>query len=89
MSCFRFVLGLPALIEKYTPNILLVKGVVGFSDEALPCVVQAVHQQLYPIEILNGWSDDAQGSFLVFIFRDISKEDFEQAACKALLITKS
>lgn len=88
LSRSRFVLGLAALLEKYAPNILRVKGVVGFVGEALPCVVQAVHQELYPIEVLDGWPDGNQGSCLVFIFRDISKEDFEQAACKALLVAK-
>ena len=61
---------------------------MGFAGEALPCVVQAVHQELYPIEVSDGWPDGNQGSCLVFIFRDISKEDFEQAACKALLVAK-
>jgi G3E family GTPase len=89
MSRSRFVLGLAALLEKYAPNILRVKGVVGFAGEALSCVVQAAHQELYPIEVLDGWPDGVQNSCLVFIFRDISKEDFEQAACKVLLVAKS
>lgn len=84
MSRSQFVLGISALLDNLAQVLLRAKGLVGFAGETVPCVVQAVHQELYPIEALESWPDDSRDSRLVFIFCGMAKETFEQVVRKAL-----
>lgn len=58
------------------PNLLRIKGLVNIQDR--PIVIQAVQHMFFPLTELEDWPDDDRTSRIVFIVRDIAREEIER-----------
>jgi len=58
------------------PNLLRIKGIVNVGGR--PIVIQAVQHMVYPLSELPEWPDDDRRSRIVFITRDVSREQIER-----------
>ncbi len=58
------------------PNLLRIKGIVNVGGR--PIVVQAVQHMFHPLSELPDWPDDDRRSRIVFITRDVSREQIER-----------
>jgi len=80
-----FLCGMVQLQDRYGDALLRVKGWVNLEGEALPCVVQGIHQQLYPLTTLPTWpEDEPPHTRLVFIAQGADKTALEAAARERL-----
>ena len=62
--------------EMKGPNLLRIKGIVNVAGR--PIVIQAVQHMFHPLSELPEWPDENHRSRIVFITRDISREQIEQ-----------
>lgn len=74
-----FLRGMAALQAQLGENLLRVKGLVQFQDEAAPCALHGVHDTLYPLIQLDGWPDGETMSRLVFIARGVEEAVLDAA----------
>lgn len=58
------------------PNLLRIKGIVNIGGR--PVVIQAVQHMFHPLRELPDWPDDDRRSRIVFIARDVSREEIER-----------
>lgn len=58
------------------PNLLRIKGIVNIDGR--PIVIQAVQHMFHPLRELPAWPDDDRRSRIVFITRDVSREQIER-----------
>jgi G3E family GTPase len=58
------------------PDLLRIKGIVNVGGR--PIVIQAVQHMFHPLHELSDWPDDDRRSRLVFITRNISREQIER-----------
>ncbi|WP_182418209.1 GTP-binding protein [Bartonella sp. HY038] len=70
-----FGLWLNLLLKKHGENILRVKGILNLEDSKNPILIHGVQHCLYPPEHLECWPWDDQFSRLVFIVRNIEREN--------------
>jgi G3E family GTPase len=68
-----FACAMEALIALRGPDLLRVKGVLDVAGCRGPVVVQFVQHLAHPPVELDRWSDDARGSRLVFIARNLGE----------------
>ena len=63
------------LAREHGEDLLRVKGLVAFADDAQgPAEIHAVQHTLYPPRWLDAWPDADHRSRLVFIVRDIASD---------------
>jgi G3E family GTPase len=89
MTRLAFAMALGGLAQARGEDLLRVKGLILFADEAQhPAVIHAVQHTLYPPDWLAEWPDDDHSSRLVFIVRDIPVDDIMErfAAGEPMLI---
>jgi G3E family GTPase len=58
------------------PNLLRIKGIVNIDRR--PIVIQAVQHMFHPLRELPDWPDDDRRSRIVFITRNVSREEIER-----------
>ena len=58
------------------PNLLRIKGIVNVDGR--PIVIQAVQHMFHPLSELPEWPDDDRRSRIVFITRDVPREQIER-----------
>ena len=58
------------------PDLLRIKGIVNVGGR--PIVIQAVQHMFHPLHELPEWPDDERRSRLVFITRNVSREQIER-----------
>ncbi len=75
----QFELFLELLQSYHGPNLLRMKGIVKLTDDpARPVVVHGVQHVLHPPERLSRWPDGDERTRLVFITRDIAREELDK-----------
>jgi G3E family GTPase len=75
----QFQLFLELLQSYHGPNLLRMKGIVKLEDDtSRPVVIHGVQHVLHPPERLNKWPDDDHRTRLVFITRDIEREELDK-----------
>ena len=62
--------------EMKGPNLLRIKGIVNVAER--PIVIQAVQHMFHPLSELPEWPDDDRRSRIVFITRDVPREQIER-----------
>ena len=65
------------LIAQMGPDLLRVKGIINIRDKDVPAVIHGVQHIFYPVQWLDKWPDDDKRTKLVFITRNIKKEQIE------------
>ncbi len=79
ISLWGFELFLELLRSYHGPNLLRVKGIVKLDDdEARPMVIHGVQHVFHPPVRLDAWPDDDHRSRLVFITRDIARDELDR-----------
>ncbi len=79
ISLWGFELFLELLKSYHGPNLLRVKGIVKLDDdEERPMVIHGVQHIFHPPARLDGWPDGDRRSRLVFITRDIDREELDK-----------
>lgn len=84
-----FHLWLGAVRASWGDKLLRVKGVLDVAGEDQPLVIHGVHRTFHPPTLLARWPDAERRSTIVFIVRDLSREEVEaswretEAAVKA------
>ncbi|MGI9515086.1 MAG: CobW family GTP-binding protein [Anderseniella sp.] len=74
----QFELFLELLQSYHGPNLLRMKGIVKLADdETRPVVVHGVQHVLHPPERLERWPDSDHRTRLVFITRDIRRDELD------------
>lgn len=74
----QFELFLELLQSYHGPNLLRMKGIVKLEDDVMrPVVIHGVQHVLHPPERLEHWPDEDHRTRLVFITRDIRREELE------------
>ncbi|MEO1161963.1 MAG: GTP-binding protein, partial [Pseudomonadota bacterium] len=74
----QFELFLELLQSYHGPNLLRMKGIVKLADdEERPVVVHGVQHVLHPPERLERWPDADRRTRLVFITRDIGRDELD------------
>jgi len=68
---------LAAVRGNWADRLLRVKGVLNVVGESRPLVIHGVHNTFHPPTTLAAWPDDDRRSRVVFITRDLSREDVE------------
>ncbi len=58
------------------PSLLRIKGIVNVDGR--PIVIQAVQHMFHPLSELPEWPDDDRRSRIVFITRDVKREQIER-----------
>ena len=58
------------------PSLLRIKGIVNIGGR--PIVLQAVQHMFHPLSELPAWPDDDRRSRIVFITRDLAREEIER-----------
>src|SRR5262249_19632072 len=58
------------------PNLLRIKGILNIGGR--PIVIQAVQHMFHPLSELPAWPDDDRRSRIVFITRDVPREQIER-----------
>ncbi|HLA20366.1 MAG TPA: GTP-binding protein [Pseudolabrys sp.] len=58
------------------PSLLRIKGIVNVGGR--PIVIQAVQHMFHPLSELSQWPDDDRRSRIVFITRDVAREQIER-----------
>jgi G3E family GTPase len=75
MMSFSFFLEL--LAAQVGPDLLRVKGIVNIAGEARPAVVHGVQHIFHPVLWLDEWPDEDKRTRMVFITRNINKEQVQ------------
>ncbi len=79
ISLWGFELFLELLRSYHGPNLLRVKGIVKLDDdETRPMVIHGVQHVFHPPVRLEAWPDDDHRSRLVFITRDIERQELDK-----------
>ena len=79
ISLWGFELFLELLKSYHGPNLLRVKGIVKLEDdEDRPMVIHGVQHIFHPPARLEAWPDDDRRSRLVFITRDIERDELDK-----------
>ncbi|WP_108880360.1 GTP-binding protein [Anderseniella sp. Alg231-50] len=78
IGTMQFELFLELLQSYHGPNLLRMKGIVKLADdEDRPVVVHGVQHVLHPPERLERWPDEDHRTRLVFITRDIRRDELD------------
>jgi len=78
IGTMQFELFLELLQSYHGPNLLRMKGIVKLADdESRPVVVHGVQHVLHPPERLERWPDADHRTRLVFITRDIRRDELD------------
>jgi len=75
MMAFGFFLDL--LAAQVGPDLLRVKGIINIAGENRPAVIHGVQHIFHPVQWLDAWPDGDTRTRLVFITRNIQKEQVE------------
>jgi len=75
MMAFSFFLDL--LAAQVGPDLLRVKGIINIAGENRPAIIHGVQHIFHPVQWLDTWPDDDKRTRLVFITRNIQKEQVE------------
>ena len=59
------------------PDMLRMKGIVNVEDRDAPAVIHGVQHIFHPVQWLDKWPDDDRRTRLVFITKNIPKENIE------------
>ena len=79
ISLWGFELFLELLRSYHGPNLLRVKGIVRLDDdEDRPMVIHGVQHVFHPPVRLDAWPDDDRRSRLVFITKDVDRQELEK-----------
>ena len=79
ISLWGFELFLELLKSYHGPNLLRVKGIVKLEDdEARPMVIHGVQHIFHPPFRLDAWPDEDRRSRLVFITKDIERDELDK-----------
>src|SRR5262249_22082086 len=91
MAWAPFASAMEALIALRGPDLLRVKGMLDVVGCRGPVVVQFVQHLAHPPVELDRWPDDARGSRLVFIARNLREAAVRElfAAMRAVAAPKS
>ncbi len=65
-------------------KLLRVKGLVNATGQDRPKVIHIVQHVLYPVLTLPAWPGDDRRTRIVFIVRDLEREDVEAVLQSAL-----
>jgi G3E family GTPase len=68
---------LGALRRSSGEKLLRVKGILNLAGEPAPVAIHGVHHVFHPPVLLNAWTDDDRRSRIVFITRDLEREQVE------------
>jgi G3E family GTPase len=74
-----FGVWLSALLHRHGKRILRTKGILDVSDRAGPVILQAAENVIHPPVHMGAWPDDARGSRIVFITRDLDPADIRRS----------
>ena len=74
---------LAALRAQRGADLLRVKGILNVMEEAAPLVIHGVHHVFHPPVRLAAWPDSDRRSRLVFITRDIGRQELEAGLADA------
>jgi G3E family GTPase len=58
-------------------NLLRVKGILNLAGEPAPVAIHGIHHVFHPPVLLNAWTDADRRSRIVFITRDLAREQVE------------
>lgn len=75
MEAFSFFLNL--LAAQVGPDLLRVKGIINIAGENRPAVIHGVQHIFHPVQWLDAWPDADTRTRLVFITRNIQREQVE------------
>jgi G3E family GTPase len=59
------------IANRYSEELLRIKGIINVEESDSPVVIQGVHHYLYPYVHLEGWPDGDNSSRIVFIVQDL------------------
>jgi G3E family GTPase len=79
MDWTAFGIWLTMLLQSRGEDILRVKGILNVIDVKTPVIVQGVQHIVHPPTHLKSWPDKDRSSRIVFIVRNIKKEDIENS----------
>jgi G3E family GTPase len=65
------------LTAKMGSDLLRVKGIINIKDRDFPAVIHGVQHVFHPVQWLDEWPDRERETKLVFITRNIKKEEIE------------
>lgn len=74
-----FAIWFTLLLHAHGGDVLRVKGLLGATGATGPVVINAVQHLMHPPVHLDAWPEDWQQSRLVFIVRDLAREDIERS----------
>jgi G3E family GTPase len=75
----RFALWLGMLRRVRGADLLRVKGILNLVGEEVPIAIHGVHHVFHPPVALAAWPDSDRRSRLVFIVRDLERDELEQS----------
>jgi G3E family GTPase len=86
----KIVAALAEFTEEYGDNLFRVKGLLQFSNDPRPVILQAVQQVYSPLTYAESWPGDAPESRLVLIGKDLRRSAILErlSCCKAEVNTK-
>lgn len=76
VNAFGFFLDL--LASQMGADLLRVKGIINVAGEERPAVIHGVQHIFHPLKWLDAWPDNDKRTKLVFIVRNIAKEEIEK-----------
>jgi len=74
-----FAVWFTLLLHAHGADVLRVKGLLGVADATGPVVVNAVQHLVHPPMHLDAWPEDWRQSRLVFIVRDLARDDIARS----------
>ncbi len=77
------------LSETTNADLIRVKGIVNIEDTDRAAMIHGVQGVFYPVQWLNKWPDDDRRTKLVFITRNMKKEQVEQLFRKFMEVVEN
>jgi G3E family GTPase len=74
-----FGVWLTLLLQAHGKDVLRVKGILNVTGLPTPVAIHGVQHLIHPPVHLESWPDDDRRSRIVFIVRDIAREDIERS----------
>ena len=70
-------------------DLLRVKGIINISGKKFPAVIHGVQHIFHPVQWLDAWPNKDRRTKLVFITRNVKKEEIEDLFCALFNISES